>query len=190
MNATVSETSAKPPSIWWVPVVMGLIALGVGVFFLVGKDSTLRTVTVILGIFLLIQAVVEILTAIFGKGEGRGVLAVIGVITAIAGLLLVKKPFETLTVLVLILGIVFIVAGIARFVDAALDSHGRGWNLLVCLIDIAAGILILAWPDLTLTVVAVIVGIVLIVRGIVMIAFGLQVRKAERDVAGAISSLP
>ena len=186
MNTTVSETNAKPPSIWWVPVVMGLIALGVGIFFVVRNDSTLKTVTVILGIFLLIQAVVEILTAIFGKGEGRGALALVGVITAIAGLLLVKKPFETLTVLILILGIVFIVAGIARFVDAATSAEGRGGNLLVCLIDLAAGIIILAWPDLTLTAVAVIIGIVLIVRGILMMAFGFQIRSAEKNLEKAL----
>ncbi|MSX03244.1 MAG: hypothetical protein F2813_08830, partial [Actinobacteria bacterium] len=172
--------------IWWIPVVMGLIALGVGIFFVVKNDSTLTTVTVILGIFLLIQAAVEILTAILGKGEGRGVLAVVGVVTAIAGLLLVKKPFETLTVLILILGIVFIVAAIARFVDAASSSEGRGGNFLVCLIDLAAGVIILAWPDLTLTAVAVIIGIVLIIRGLLMIAFGLQIKSAEKELASSL----
>lgn len=186
MEASVTQVETKPASIWWIPVVMGLIALGVGVFFVVRNDSTLKTVTVILGIFLLIQAVVEILVAIFGKGEGRGVLALIGVVTAIAGLLLVKKPFETLTVLILILGIVFVVAAIARLVDAVSSREGRGGNLLICLIDLAAGVIILAWPDLTLTAIAVIIGIVLIVRGLLMIVFGFQLRSAEKQLEQAL----
>ena len=186
MEASVTQVETKPASIWWIPVVMGLIALGVGVFFVVRNDSTLKTVTVILGIFLLIQAVVEILVAIFGKGEGRGVLALIGVVTAIAGLLLVKKPFETLTVLILILGIVFVVAAIARLVDAVSSREGRAGNLLICLIDLAAGVIILAWPDLTLTAIAVIIGIVLIVRGLLMIVFGFQLRSAEKQLEQAL----
>jgi uncharacterized membrane protein HdeD (DUF308 family) len=186
MNTTVTETNVKPASIWWIPIVMGLIALGVGVFFVVRNDSTLKTVTVILGIFLLVQAVVELLVAIFGKGEGRGVLALIAVITAIAGLLLVKKPFETLTVLILILGIVFVVAAIARLVDAVSSREGRGGNLLICLVDLVAGVIILAWPDLTLTAIAVIIGIVLIVRGLLMVVFGFQLRSAEKELAQAL----
>lgn len=186
MEASVTQVETKPASIWWVPVVMGLIALGVGVFFVVNNDSTLKTVTVILGIFLLIQAVVEILVAIFGKGEGRGVLALIGVVTAIAGLLLVKKPFETLTVLILILGIVFVVAAIARLVEAVSTRAGRGGNLLICLVDLAAGVIILAWPDLTLTAIAVIIGIVLIVRGLLMVVFGFELRSAEKQLEQAL----
>lgn len=188
MEASVTEVevSGKQPSIWWIPVLMGLIALGVGVFFVVKNDSTLKTVTVILGIFLLVQAVVEILVAIFGKGEGRGALALVAVVTAIAGLLLIKKPFETLTVLVLILGIVFVVAGIARFADAVTSKEGRGGNLLVCVVDIAVGVVILAWPDLTLTTIAIIIGIALIIRGLLMIVFGFQLRSAEKELAQAL----
>lgn len=185
MEATV-VVEEKPRSIWWIPVVMGLIALGVGVFFVVRNDSTLKTVTVILGIFLLVQAVVEILVAIFGKGEGRGALAIVAVVTAIAGLLLVKKPFETLTVLVLILGIVFVVAGIARFADAVTSKEGRGGNLLVCVVDIAVGVLILAWPDISLSVIAIIIGVALIVRGLLMIVFGFQLRSAEKELTKAV----
>ncbi len=186
MEASLAGVDGKTGSAWWAPIVLGLIALGVGVFFVLKNDSTLKTVTVILGIFLLIQAVVEILVAIFGKGEGRGVLALIAVVTAIAGLLLVKKPFETLTVLILIVGIVFIVAAIARFVEAVSSPVGRGGNFLVCLLDLAAGIILLAWPDLTLTVIAVIIGIVLIVRGFLMIVFGFQMRSAEKELAQAL----
>ena len=186
MEASTANQEMKPSAVWVIPVLMGLIALGVGVFFVVKNDSTLKTVTVILGIFLLIQAVVELLVAVFGKGQGRGALAIVAVVTAIAGLLLVKKPFETLTVLILILGIVFVVAAIARLVDAVSSREGRGGNLLICLIDLAAGVIILAWPDLTLTAIAVIIGIVLIVRGLLMIVFGLQLRSAEKQLEQAL----
>ena len=37
-----------------------------------------------------------VIASIFGRGEGRGLLAMIGVVSAIAGLVLIKKPFEAL----------------------------------------------------------------------------------------------
>ena len=89
-------------------------------------------------------------------------------------------------VLILILGIVFVVAAIARLVDAVSSREGRAGNLLICLIDLAAGVIILAWPDLTLTAIAVIIGIVLIVRGLLMIVFGFQLRSAEKQLEQAL----
>ena len=68
-----------------------------GVFFVVSPHETLSTFTVIAGIFLLFDGVLALLGSIFGKGEGRGLLALIGVLSAIAGLVLIKKPFDTLS---------------------------------------------------------------------------------------------
>ena len=50
----------------------------------------------------------------------------VGVISAIAGLILIKKPFQSLTVLIVILGIWLVVAGVARFVYAFTTPEGRG----------------------------------------------------------------
>ena len=62
--------------------------------------------------------------SIFGQGEGRGLLALIGVLSAIAGLVLIKKPFDTLVVFTLIIGVWFVVAGIVRFVIALRVARG------------------------------------------------------------------
>ena len=86
-----TETVQQPrsaPSIWWIPALFGLVALGVGLFLVFSPHETLSTFTVIIGIFLLIDGVLAIFGAIFGGGEGRGLLAMIGVLSAIAGLVL------------------------------------------------------------------------------------------------------
>jgi uncharacterized membrane protein HdeD (DUF308 family) len=151
--------------IWWVPVLFGIGVLGVGVFFVAAPHETLSTFTVIAGIFLLVDGVVAVFGSVFGAGEGRGLLAMIGVLSAIAGLVLVKKPFDTLVVFALIVGVWFVVAGAVRAIVAIATPEGRGGNLLVALLDVVAGIVILAWPDLGLATLAVIIGIALIVRG-------------------------
>ena len=104
--------------------------------------------------------------------------------TLIAGLVLIKKPFDTLVAFTLIVGVWFVVAGIVRFVVALGSPEGRGGNILTAILDLIAGILILAWPDLGLATVAVIIGIVLIMRGALFIVAGWQLHKLSSDPQG------
>jgi len=172
-------------SLWWLPVLFGVVAIGVGVVFIVAPHDTLKTFTVIGGIFLLIDGILAIAGSIFGRGEGRAVLALIGVLSAIAGLILIKKPFDTLVVFTLIIGIWFVVGGIARVVSAFSDREGRGTTILVGLVDGVIGIVLLAWPDLGLATFAVIVGIGLLIRGALFVAAGLMVRRADQSLAAS-----
>ena len=177
--STYEETTADPlKSLWWLLIIFGVIVFGVGVFFLVSPHETLETFTVIVGILLLFDGVLAIIASIVGRGEGRGLLAVIGVLSAIAGLVLIKKPFDTLVVFTLVFGIWLVVAGVVRFVSAFSEAEGRGGSIAIAVVDVIAGIVILSWPELGLTTLAVIIGIVLILRGILWIAAGWALHRA------------
>ena len=180
MSTTAGQELRPVTSLWWLLSLFGVAALGVGIFFVVSPHETLSTFTAIAGIFVLIDGVIAIVASIFGSGEGRGLLALIGVLSAIAGLILIKKPFETLVVFTLIVGVWFVVAGIVRVVSAFASRDARGANIVIALLDLTAGAVILAWPDLGLATLAVIIGIVLIVRGGLFIAAGWQLRTLDR----------
>ena len=182
--STDSGQDLRPvSSLWWLMVLFGVVALGVGVFFVVSPNETLSTFTAIAGIFVLIDGVLAVVASIFGSGDRRGLLAIIGVLSAIAGLILIKKPFETLVVFTLILGVWFVVAGVVRVVAAFASAEDRGGNILVAGVDLIAGIVILAWPDLSLKTLAVIIGIVLILRGGLFIAAGWRLHQLDREPA-------
>ena len=180
MSTTSSRELRPITSLWWLPLLFGVAALGVGIFFIVSPHETLSTFTIIAGIFVLADGVIAIVAAMLGSGNGRGLLALIGVLSAIAGLILIKKPFETLVVFTLIVGLWFVVAGIVRLVSAFDSREARGGNVLVALLDLIAGGVILAWPDLSLATLAVIIGIALVVRGALFIATGWQLRALDR----------
>jgi uncharacterized membrane protein HdeD (DUF308 family) len=184
MSTNAAEELRPVTSLWWLPVLFGVVTFGVGAFFVVSPHETLSTFTVIAGIFLLVDGVLAIFGSIFGKGEGRSLLALIGVLSAIAGLVLIKKPFDTLVVFTLIVGVWFVVAGVVRFVVALASPEGRGGNIVTAILDVIAGIVILSWPDLGLSTLAVIIGIVLIVRGILFIVAGWQLHKLNGDLHG------
>jgi len=184
MSTNAAYNLRPVTSFWWVFVLFGVATLGVGVFFVVSPHETLSTFTVIAGIFLLVDGVLALLASIFNKGEGRGLLALIGVLSVLAGLVLIKKPFDTLVVFTLIVGLWFVVAGIVRFVVALTSPEGRGGNIVTAILDLIAGIVILSWPDLGLATIAVIIGIALILRGLFFIVSGWQLRKLTDVPAG------
>jgi uncharacterized membrane protein HdeD (DUF308 family) len=186
MNAAYSLRPVT--SFWWLFVLFGVATLGVGVFFVVSPHETLSTFTVIAGIFLLVDGVLALLASIFNKGDGRGLLALIGVLSVLAGLVLIKKPFDTLVVFTLIVGVWFVAAGIVRFVVGLASPEGRGGNMVTAVLDLIAGIVILSWPDLGLATLAVIIGIVLILRGVFFIVAGWQLHKLDEDLPGRQSA--
>jgi len=171
-------------SLWWLFVVFGVITLAAGIILIFWPGPSLVTIAVIIGIFLLVDGVIEVIASIAGKGEGRGLVAMLGVLSIIAGLILVKHPFSALAALVIIVGIWFIVSGVARFVAAFSDSEYRGTNIAVGLLDVVAGIVVLAWPDLSLKTLAVLAGIIFVIRGCAFVYGGLQIRKLPKDPGG------
>jgi uncharacterized membrane protein HdeD (DUF308 family) len=188
MSTDAADNLRPITTLWWVFVLFGVVTLGVGVFFVVSPHETLSTFTVIAGIFLLVDGVLAILASIFSGGEGRGLLALIGVLSVLAGLVLIKKPFDTLVVFTLIVGVWFVAAGIVRFVVGLASPEGRGGNMVTAVLDLIAGIVILSWPDLGLATLAVIIGIVLILRGVFFIVAGWQLHKLDEDLPGRQSA--
>ena len=177
-------------SLWWLVMLFGVAVLGVGVFFVASPHETLSTFTVIAGVFLLVDGVLAILGSIFRRGEGRGLLAIIGVLSAIAGLVLIKKPFDTLVAFILIFGIWLIVAGVIRFVVAFGEPEGRAGNIAIAILDFIAGVVILSWPGPSLATLAVIIGVVLILRGILWIIVGWELRGLGREVDSELRARP
>ena len=181
MMASSSESASDASVLSWFLIVVGLLTLAVGVFFVASPHETLKVFTVIGGILLLVDGLLAIIGALVGVSESRGLLAMVGVLSVIAGVVLIKKPFQTLLVLVVILGIWLVVVGIARFVSAFSRREGRGINIFVAIVDVIAGIVILSWPKPSLATLAVIFGIVLIIRGALFVYAGWLAHKLGRD---------
>ena len=187
---TLDEQQGVLARSWWLVMLFGAAVFCVGVFFVISPHETLSTFTVIAGIFLLVDGVLAIGTSIFARGDGRGVLAMIGVLSAIAGLVLIKKPFGTLVVFVLVVGIWFIVAGVVRLVASFGEPEGRMTNIAVAILDIVAGIVILSWPGIGLTTLAVIIGIVLIARGALFCIAGWELRRLGHQASTPMTANP
>jgi len=105
-----------------------------------------------------------------------------GLIAIVAGILILVWPGRTLQVVTRIFGAVLIVLGVEEiFVGArSRDPARRGAAVFLGLLAAAAGIVLLVVPNVSLTALAVVVGIVAILHGLVDVAAWYAIRPGGR----------
>lgn len=166
---------------WWLGLVVGLISLVGGILLVAYPGPTLTVIALLVGIELLIAGIFLIVGA-FGRPSGSRAWGVLGgALAFIAGVIVIRHPGESLLVVALAVGIYLILAGTLRLVGAFEVREGRGWLIFAALIDLAFGILIVSWPHFGLTTLAIVLGVVLIVRGVALVFIAFALRSLGRE---------
>jgi uncharacterized membrane protein HdeD (DUF308 family) len=157
---------------WWLALLIGVLAIVAGIIVILKPSNSLSTLAVVFGIFILIDGIFEIVGAIAGDTESRGLLAVIGALSVIAGVLLIRHPLGGVRAVALLLGIWLIAAGVVRLIGAFAYPGNRIWRIMVALVLGIFGIVIVSEPHIGYATLAVIAGICFILYGIGMLAVG------------------
>ena len=167
---------------WGWVLAYGILTLLAGVIMLAWPSETLLVVAVLFGIQLIISGIFRFVAALASSdltGGTRVMLALLGVLSIIIGLWAVRHAVITLVALAVFLGIFWVVNGLIDIFAAV--SHrempDRGWSILMGVLSIIAGLIVLAFPGLTLLGLAVILGIWLLVFGIMEIMGAFRLRK-------------
>ena len=160
-------------------IVAGVLGAIAGILALVYPDITLLALALIAGINLMLLGILALIDSFGGdRDAGDRVLAgVIGILGLIAGLVVIRRPGESLLALVVIIGVWLVVTGIVDFIRAFSRLENRALRLLAALVDVILGVLILALPKLSLGTLAVLVGIAFVVRGAVAVIRGIALRR-------------
>jgi len=161
---------------------LGIISLLAGGAVLAWPGRTLIVVAVLFGIQLVVTGIFRFVAAFASEdltGGTRVLLAVLGVLSLIIGLYAVRHVLITLIALALLLGIFWIVSGAIELFMAL--SHRemahRGWNALMGIISVLAGIVVLAYPGISLLVLAIVLGAWLIVFGAMQVTLAFRIRS-------------
>jgi uncharacterized membrane protein HdeD (DUF308 family) len=170
---------------WWLLVLVGVLSIEAGVVILFKPSESLATLAVIAGIFLLLDGILELVDSFLRGTSNRGMVALLGVLTAIVGVLLIRHPIGGVTAVALLIGIWLIAVGVIRFATAFEEYEHRGWHALAGLVELIAGIVIVANPNIGYTTLALLVGIAFILNGISMTVLGWGLHEVREDVSKA-----
>jgi uncharacterized membrane protein HdeD (DUF308 family) len=98
---------------------LGALSLLAGVLCLRSPLQTLAAIALLIGSWWIVSGVLTLIAAVSGSTEGsRGWAAVLGVLSVLAGFVVLLQPGISLATLVLVLGVSLIVLGIVAVIDA------------------------------------------------------------------------
>jgi uncharacterized membrane protein HdeD (DUF308 family) len=167
---------------WGWALAFGIITVLAGVIVLAWPRPTLVVIAVLFGVELVVLGIFRFVAA-FGHDVTAGnriLYALLGVLSLIIGLYAVRHVLVTLIALGLLVGIFWVVNGALELFAALSHSEmpHRVWTSVVGILSVLAGVVLLAYPGLSLVVLAVIVGVWLLVFGFMEIMVAFQVRSA------------
>jgi uncharacterized membrane protein HdeD (DUF308 family) len=136
--------------------------------------------TVLIGIFLLIGGVAQIIGSFQSRGWGAFFLQLLmGIIYVVTGLLMLEQPVEALFVLTVLVAVALLVGGLFRTLVSLMNHFpGWGWVLAGGIIDVILGLMI--WrrlPESAIWVIGLFVGITMLYNGATWIALALSIHE-------------
>ncbi len=182
MNGTMYEEEARELTWgWWLLLAVGLLSAAAGVIILAKPGDSLATLAVIAGIFLLVDGILELLSSFIRSPGNRGLVALFGVLTAIVGVLLIRHPIAGVAAVALLIGIWLITIGVIRLATAFEETENRGWQALLGGLELIAGIVIVADPNIGFATLALLVGIGFILNGLGLVILGWGVHELREQ---------
>jgi uncharacterized membrane protein HdeD (DUF308 family) len=173
---------------WGWLLAFGIVTLLAGLLAIAWPGRTIVVIAVLFGIQLIVAGIFRFVAAIADDGESggtRALLALLGVLSFVVGLYAVRHILITIASLALLLGIFWIVNGTIETFTALSDRGmpGRGWTVFMGLLSVLAGIVVLAYPGISLATLAVVLGLWLLVFGVMEVALAFRLRAAGQAAA-------
>lgn len=169
-------------SAWPAFMAAGIGAVVVGILLLAWPKATLTVVAILVGAALVLAGLLRLIdgfTAHDASGGRRVAHVLIGLLAIVVGLYCIRHYHVTIAALAIIVGLFWIVHGIA---DIALGLFagpfpGRGLTVVAGILSLFAGLIVLFWPTISLTVLVAVIGIWLLVYGLLMAITAFSLRR-------------
>jgi uncharacterized membrane protein HdeD (DUF308 family) len=188
MDMTVdAETAEQLARRWWWFLAAGIVTGLIGVLVLFRPIAGVFGLALLIATGLIVSGISEL--ASIPSWDSPWVPAVFGGLSLVAGIATVAWPDITLWILTVLIGLSLLLRGALRVVGS-LVTRPPWWGgyLAVGVVEAGLGIAALAWPTATLTVLALIMGINLILVGSAQITFGLAAKRLGEGGGGGPSA--
>jgi uncharacterized membrane protein HdeD (DUF308 family) len=160
-------------------IVAGAIAVICGIVAVAWPKIPLLALAIVIGLTLISLGALSIANAFQHDLDAgaRALSGVLGLFGVVGGVVVVRRPGDTLLVIVLVLGLWLFGAGVVEMIRGIVYPGQRLLALFTGAIDVIIAILILSWPKESLGTLAILTGIAFIIRGGLMVYRGIHVRR-------------
>lgn len=184
MSAESAAALQSIASLWWIPIVRGVLLIALGGYALLTPGLTLVTYATVLGVFAVLDGVLGIIAGAMGWVASRWWALLRGVIGVLIGLFVLAHPALVGTVgivtIVLLLAIQSIAVGVLEIVTAIRERNeieGEWWHVLGGLLSIVFGGILLSRPLLSGALLIQVLGVFAIIAGVALIVAGFKLRS-------------
>jgi len=157
-------------------LVVGALLVVLGLVLLANPFAAIWILGVLIGASLILGGLAEVAV---GRQSGHpAVFWLLGAVFVAGGIAAIAWPDATVWVLAVLAGLVLTVTGVVTLIGAvAGGAADRGFRLLIGAVSLLIGVVVLAWPDATLVVLALLIGLKTVVSGGIFIAMGWNIRR-------------
>lgn len=152
-------------------LISGILLIVAGVFCIINPQATLLSLAIVLGVFMLVSGILNIVAFAGAHNEifGSGWLLVEGILNCIIGVFLLFNEWITVAALPFIFGMWVLFSGLCRLIGSfdmkKLGLRSWGWMLFFGILGIAIGIFSFFKPFVAMLAISILVGIYLILEG-------------------------
>jgi uncharacterized membrane protein HdeD (DUF308 family) len=172
---------------WPAVLVGGLGLVALGVILLVWPHASLTVVAILIGAALVVSGLVRLyegFTASNQSGGMRAAYVVVGLLAILAGLYCLRHHALSLFLVAFVTGVYFIAHGISDIgIAASVPVPGRGLRAVLGVVSLAAGIIMVIWPAITVVLLLTIVAAWLLFYGLMLCMLAFSLHKAGRSAA-------
>ena len=183
------EYSAPPPpppgvvaGTWLATLFLGVLTLILGIIVSFHPTGSLNVLAVLLGVLMIFSGIFHLIRVFDPEESHRVWLGIAGLLFIVIGVVLIRHLHLTLAIIGLVIGITWIVQGLAALIGGISGGarEGRAWWIIFGAVSLIAGIVVVSTPTSSLNVLAVLLGIWFIIMGIFEIIGGFILRHELR----------
>ncbi|QSH41740.1 DUF308 domain-containing protein [Lentisphaerota bacterium ZTH] len=181
-NKTIILGNFFSSKLWGVLLVRGIISALIGLIFIIDPISAMFILALFLGVFLLLNGILVLVNSSKAPAN-RGVMITYGVVSLIAGALVMLQPFIAQVFFLILIAIWAIFTGVEQLMLAARAPRtampAKSLAVAAGVISLFLGLLLLLKPSMGITMIAWVIGIYLLIYGLFTILVSVFLRKIK-----------
>lgn len=165
---------------WGWILFFGIATLLLGLLVVDDPGGTVEFIAILIGLQFVVAGIFRLVVSLTHEGKDHRIWWILlGILSIAVGAFLLRHLNFTISLLPVIVGIFWIIQGVMEFFGALENREmpARGWTMFMGAVGLIAGIVVLSWPIASITALAWVLGIWMIIYGVMAIIGAFEVRK-------------